>query len=177
MLLATGAISDTGFPVYRQSGNVISQGVELDLRGQLSREFQIMANYTFNHTEVRSSTLVGEEGQSLSNAPRNMAGIWLKYLFSETKLKGLGMGVGVNYVDRRRMDNAARTDDSGTMIWDQWPAYTIANTAVYYHIHRLRVALNVNNVFDHYYYLGGFDYTRGFVGTPRSVMFSVGYSW
>ncbi len=177
MLLATGAQSDAGFPVYRQSGHVISQGVELDLRGQLSREFQVMANYTFNHTEVRSSNLVGEEGQALSNAPRNMAGAWLKYLFSETKLRGLGMGVGVNYVDRRRMDNAARTDDSGTMIWDQWPAYTVANAALYYHVHRLRVSLNMNNLFDRYYYLGGFDYTRGFVGTPRNFMFSIGYNW
>lgn len=177
MLLATGAQSEAGFPVYRQSGHVISQGVELDLRGQISREFQLMANYTFNHTEVRASNLVGEEGQPLSNAPRNMAGVWLKYLFSDTKLKGLGMGVGVNYVDRRRMDNAARTDESGMMIWDQWPSYTVANAALYYHIHRLRVSVNMNNIFDRYYYLGGFDYTRGFVGTPRNVLFSIGYNW
>lgn len=173
MLLATGAISDTGFPIYRQSGRVISQGIEIDLRGQLSTAFQLTANYSFNRTNVLSSTLPGEVGQPLPNAPRNTAGIWIKYAFLQNKLKGFGLGMGINYVDKRRMDNASSIMESGERMWDQWPSYTVANTAVYYHFGKLRLAVNVNNVFDTYYYLGGFDYTRGFVGSPRNVMISV----
>ncbi|MGJ1431166.1 TonB-dependent siderophore receptor [Sphingobacterium spiritivorum] len=176
MLIATGGISESGLPVYRQSGQVISRGVELDFRGQINKEFQVMANYSFNHTEVKSSSLAGEEGLALSNAPKNMAGMWLKYIFSRYAVKGLGFGAGVYYVDERRMDNAARKDQNGNGVWDMWPSYTTVNTAVYYHLKGMRFTANINNVFDKYYYLGGFDYTRGFVGTPRNFMLSVGFN-
>ena len=176
MLIATGGVSDSGLPVYRQSGQVISRGVELDFRGQISKEFQVMANYSFNHTEVKSSSLAGEEGLPLSNAPKNMAGMWLKYIFSRYAVKGLGFGAGVYYVDQRRMDNAARKDENGNGVWDMWPSYTTVNTAVYYHLRGMRFTANINNVFDKYYYLGGFDYTRGFIGTPRNFMLSVGFN-
>ncbi|KGE12301.1 TonB-dependent receptor [Sphingobacterium deserti] len=176
MLVPTGELTDTGFPVYRQSGEVLSRGVELDFRGQVTPEFQVMANYTFNQTRVVSSSLTGEEGQPLGNAPKNMGGIWLKYVFSKNVLKGLGFGAGIYYVDQRRMDNAARIGENGMNVWDMWPAYSTVNTALYYHKNGMKIALNVNNIFDRYYYVGGFDYTRGFVGTPRNVMLSFGYS-
>ncbi|TDS13285.1 TonB-dependent receptor [Sphingobacterium paludis] len=176
MLIPTGELADTGLPVYRQSGEVLSRGIELDFRGQVTPEFQVMANYTFNQTRVVSSSLIGEEGQPLGNAPENMGGIWLKYMFPKNVVKGLGCGAGLYYVGERRMDNAARTDENAVHIWDMWPAYSTVNTAVYYHINGLKIALNINNVFDRYYYIGGFDYTRGFVGTPRNIMLSFGYS-
>lgn len=176
MLIATGGVSDTGHPIYRQSGQVVSRGVEVDFRGQINKEFQVMANYSFNHTEVKTSALAGEQGLPLSNAPKNMAGMWLKYIFSKYAVKGLGFGAGVYYVDERRMDNAARKDENGNGIWDMWPAYTTINTAVYYHIKGMRLTANINNILDKYYYLGGFDYTRGFVGTPRNFMLSVGFN-
>ena len=97
-----------------------------------------MANYSFNHTEVKSSSLAGEEGQPLSNAPKNMAGMWLKDIFSRYAVKGLGFGAGVYYVDQRRMDNAARKDENGNGVWDMWPSYTTVNTAVYYHLRGMR---------------------------------------
>ncbi|MBL3547980.1 TonB-dependent receptor [Chryseobacterium sp. KMC2] len=177
MLIATGEISTTGFPVYRQSGEALSKGVELDIRGQLTKEFQIMANYTYNKTEVKSSSIASEVGQTLPGAPENMASMWLKYVFSASAIKGLGFGAGVYYVDSRRMDNSIGKDSEGNALWGQWPSYTTVNAAVYYHIGKMKMAVNVNNVFDRYYFLGGFDYTRAFPGAPRNVTVSVGYSF
>src|SRR5690606_32296337 len=94
MMIATGVILDSGFSEYRQSGKAISEGVELDLRGQLTKEFQIMANNTYNHTDVKASSIASEVGQSLPGAPKNMASAWLKYVFSQHALKGLGFGAG-----------------------------------------------------------------------------------
>ncbi|WP_336834283.1 TonB-dependent receptor [Sphingobacterium siyangense] len=177
MLIATGAINDSGLPEYRQSGKALSQGVELDVRGQLTREFQVMANYTYNDTEVKSSSVPSEIGQSLPGAPKNMASTWLKYVFSNSTLKGLGFGAGVYYVDRKRMDNSIGKDSDGNALWGQWPSYTTVNAAAYYHIGAMKMAVNLNNVFDKYYFLGGFDYTRAFAGAPRNIMVSVGYSF
>ena len=176
-MIATGVILDSGFSEYRQSGKAISEGIELDLRGQLTKEFQIMANYTYNHTDVKASSIASEVGESLPGAPENMASAWLKYVFSQHALKGLGFGAGAYYVDSRRMDNSIGKDRDGHEMWGYWPSYTTMNAAVYYHTGALKIAVSVNNVFDKYYFLGGFDYTRAFPGAPRNVMVSLGYAF
>ncbi|APA93786.1 TonB-dependent receptor [Myroides sp. ZB35] len=177
MLIGTGQLTEAGLPVYRQSGRVISQGVELDMRGQLTKEFQIMANYTYNDTEVKESAIASEEGQLLPGAPKNSASIWLKYVFSDTALKGLGFGAGAYYVDQRRLSESVGKDTQGNAQWGYLPAYMTANAAVYYHLDKFKLAVNVNNIFDKYYFLGGFDYTRVFAGAPRNVMVSLGYNF
>lgn len=177
MMISTGTVSEAGFPMYRQSGEAVSKGIELDVRGQLSKEFQIMANYTFNKTSVKSSSIDSEVGQSLPGAPKNMASLWMKYVFSDTQLKGLGFGAGMNYVDVRRMDNSIGNNAAGEAMWGYWPSYTTVNAAVYYHVGNMKLALNANNLFDTYYFLGGFDYTRAFPGTPRNIMLSLGYNF
>lgn len=177
MLINTGALTAGGQPVYRQSGKVVSSGLEVDFRGQITRDFQLMANYTYNPTKVKSSSIASEVGQGLGNAPRHLAGLWAKYVFSKNSLKGLGLGAGFYHTSSRRMESATGSDANGQAIWSQWPSYNVVNAALYYHIDKLRFTVNFNNVFDTYYYLGGFDYTRGFVGTPRNIMVSMGYSF
>lgn len=177
MLIATGAMTSAGLPEYRQSGKVISRGIEVDFRGQITKEFQIMANYSYNPTEVKLSSIATEVGQGLGNAPKNSGGIWSKYVFSKTALKGLGFGLGYYYVGERRMDNSTGKDTNGNAIWSQWPSYKIVNSAIYYYLKNMQITLNINNLFNSYYYLGGFDYTRGFVGAPRNAMVSLGYTF
>lgn len=177
MLMSTGAVSEAGFPIYRQSGEVYSQGIELDFRGQITKDFQLSGNYSFNHTGVKTSSIQSEVGQMLPNAPRHVAGLWAKYVIPKNALKGLGFGAGLSHVSNRRMENFTRKDNHGNEQWDKWPAYTTINAALYYHVKGVRLSLNANNILDKYYYLGGFDYTRGFVGAPRNFMISMGYSF
>lgn len=99
----------------------------------------------------------------------------MKYVIPEATFKGLGFGAGMNFMNSRRMENPMAIDEEGTMAWDRWPGYEVWNAALYYHLKGARLSLNVNNILDRYYYLGGFDYTRGFVGMPRSVMLSLGF--
>lgn len=89
--------------------------------------------------------------------------------------KGLGFGVGFSHVSARRMENFVRIDDQGNEVWDKWPAYLNVNSALYYHLRGVRISINANNLLDKYYYIGGFDYTRGFVGAPRNFMLSLSY--
>lgn len=175
MLLTTGALTDAGLPVYRQSGKVTSSGVELDVRGQITPELQLLGGCTYNKTNVKASSIASEVGLGLAGAPKNMANLWLKYVFSTSALKGLGAGVGVYHVGQRRMDASVGTDANGTALWDYWPEYTTFNAALFYHIDALKIAVNLDNAFDKYYYYGGFDYTRAFPGTPRTLKVSLGY--
>lgn len=175
MLISSGHLTAEGFPEYRQGGKVTSKGIEFDIRGQISTELQIMGNYTFNKTKVDSSSIESEIGLPLPGAPENMASLWMKYVFSQTALKGLGVGAGVYFVDQRRMDSSVGKTIQGVDIWDYWPSYTTVNAALYYHIGNLQMAVNLNNIFDKYYFYGGFDYTRAFPGAPRNIMVSLGY--
>lgn len=177
MLIATGQVSEEGYTIYRQSGRVLSEGVELDVRGQINKEFQLMANYTYNHTDVKESAINSETGQELPGAPANTGSVWLKYVFSATAVRGLGFGLGIYYVDQRRLNDPTGNDDQGSAEWSYLPSYTTANAAIYYHLNRVKLALNTNNLFDKYYFIGGFDYTRVFAGTPRNFMFSLGYTF
>lgn len=177
MLMASGAITDQGLPVYRQSGAVTSSGIEIDVRGQLSPELQLLGGYTYNKTEVKEAAIPSEIGLGLPGAPEQMANLWIKYVFSKTALKGLGVGLGGYYVGERRMDSSVGTATDGTALWDYWPEYTTVNAALFYHVSALRIAVNLNNVFDTYYYYGGFDYTRAFPGAPRTLKVSIGYTF
>ena len=150
MLMSTGAMSETGFPIYRQSGEVFSQGMELDFRGQITRELQLTGNYSFNHTKVKSSSMQAESGQMLPNAPKHVAGLWGKYVIPNYALKGLGFGLGLSHVSERRMENFVREDAKGNQEWDRWPAYTVINAAVYYHIKKVMLSVNAKTKFDSY---------------------------
>lgn len=177
MLIATGQVNASGYSEYRQSGKVLSQGVELDIRGQLNKELQLMANYTYNNTNVLESAIPSEKGQELPGAPKNTGSIWMKYVFSQYAVRGLGFGLGTYFVDQRRLNDPTGKDAEGNDEWSYLPGYTTVNAAVYYHVNKLKLGLNINNVFDKYYFLGGFDYTRVFAGAPRNVMFSLGYTF
>lgn len=176
MMVATGDIGDNGLPQYRQSGKVISQGLELDVKGEIIKNLLIDANYTFNYTKVKSSSIASEVGLPLPGAPKNATNVWLKYNFTDSKLKGLGFGVGTYYVDSRRMDNPVK-DADGNSTWHNWPSYTKVDAAIYYQLKDLNIAININNIFDKYYFLGGLDYTRAFPGAPRNFMVSLSYTF
>ncbi|MHC5310582.1 TonB-dependent siderophore receptor [Myroides sp. LJL116] len=177
MLMQTGIVGPEGLPYYRQAGKVSSQGVEVDIRGQFTKELQIMANYTYNKTKIKNSSDPSEDSQLLAGAPKNSASLWVKYVLSHSALKGLGVGAGVYYVDKRRLNDSFEKDAQGQTVWGYLPSYTTANAAVYYHIDKVKVAVNVNNIFDKYYFLGGFDYTRVFAGAPRNIMGSISFTF
>lgn len=177
MMVATGDISDNGLPQYRQSGKVISDGLELDVKGEFIKNLLVDANYTFNHTKVKSSSILSEVGLALPGAPKNTVNIWLKYNFTNTILNGLGLGIGTYYIDARRMDNAVGKNEEGNSIWHNWPSYTKVDAAIYYQLKELNIAININNLFDKYYFLGGLDYTRAFPGAPRNFMVSLSYTF
>jgi outer membrane receptor for ferric coprogen and ferric-rhodotorulic acid len=49
--------------------------------------------------------------------------------------------------------------------------------ALFYTINRFNLHVNVNNLFDKYYFVGGYDYFRASPGAPRNYMATLGYSF
>jgi iron complex outermembrane receptor protein len=176
-LVTTGALTPDGAPVYRQNGQARSRGAELELVGNIRPNLSVNANYAFNHTEVLQADLAAENGQPLANAPKHSAGLWLKYTLITPALRGLGFAVGGNHVSRRRTENQVAAVGTGELYWAHWPAYTVADVALFYTTGKFNFHVNLNNVFDKYYFVGGYDFFRASPGAPRNLMTTLGYTF
>ena len=176
-LVNTGQITEAGNPIYRQNGQVRSRGAELELTGNILPNFSLNASYAFNHSQVLDADVVAENNMMAANAPKHLAGLWAKYTFPSGGLRGLGLAIGSNHVGRRRMEIQVNKVNTGELIWDYWPAYTVANTALFYNLNKFKVSLNLNNLFDKEYFVGGYDYFRASPGAPRNFMDTVGYTF
>ncbi|MCC9137560.1 TonB-dependent siderophore receptor [Pontibacter silvestris] len=176
-LVNTFQLTEEGNPIYRQNGRTRSQGVELELTGNILPNLTLNANYAFNHTEVLNADLDTENGMMAANAPEHSAGLWTKYTFTVPALRGIGVAVGGNYVSRRRMEVQVNAVNTGELIWDYWPAYTVVNAALFYNVNKFKFSFNLNNVLDRRYFVGGYDYFRASPGAPRNFMTTVGYTF
>jgi iron complex outermembrane receptor protein len=175
-LVNTGSLTAAGAAIYRQN-QARSRGVEVELTGNILPNFSLNVNYAFNHTEVTKADLAAENGQPLANAPQNSGGLWAKYTFLTPALRGLGVAVGGNFVARRRFENQVTPLDGGPDEWAYWPGYAVADVALFYTVNRFNFHVNMNNLFDKYYFVGGYDYFRASPGAPRNYMVTLGYSF
>lgn len=177
MLLPTEQLTADGNPIYRQNGKARSQGAELELIGNIGSNLSLNFNYAFNHTKVLESSIAAENGMPLANAPKHSSGLWAKYTFDLPALRGLGFAVGGHQVSKRRMENQVNRVNTGELFWEYWPSYAIADAAVFYNINKFKFAVNMNNLFDERYFLGGYDYFRASPGAPRNFMATIGYTF
>lgn len=167
-------IAQPGTLVLRQAGKERSRGFELDVIGKILPNWNITAAYAFNRAKIQESQYVGEVGLQKPNAPKNTANLWSRYNFDGGTLKGLGVGVGVNYVDKRNLiyDSTLLPENQLTL-----PEYTLFNAALFYNIGKVQLQLNANNITGKKHWVGGYDYLRLFPGTPSNYLLTVGYTF
>ncbi|MDW7694380.1 TonB-dependent receptor [Flammeovirgaceae bacterium SG7u.111] len=154
-----------------QIGEEVSKGVELDIAGSILPNWSVVASYSFNDATITQSDTETEIGRQKPNAPKHTANIWTKYIFGKGSLRGLGFGLGANYVDER-YGSIVSTDTPPV-----FPSYQLVDAAVYYKLEKFQVQLNINNVFDKTHWVGGYDYLRAFPGSPRNVMTTIAYTF
>ena len=148
----------------KQGANQRSQGVELEVTGRILPNWQINAGYSFIDANLKEN---GEKYRK-ENTPKHSFNFWTRYDVTRGALQNFGIGIGGNYVGEK----IAWIDRSLTV-----PSYMVVDAAVYYKLKKVQLAVNVGNVFNKTYWLGAFDYTRLFPGTPRNVMFNIKYSF
>ena len=159
---------ETGLnPWYVLGGTQRSEGAELDLTYSPGANFSVLFNYSYMW-EARTIKDVQEPNQvgiRMENTPKHAASLWSKYSWTEGSWNGLALGGGARYVDEVRPQERWQT---GTIN----PSYVKADFFVSYTTRRFgpatTFALNVNNVFDKYYYYGSFQ-----PGDPRAFYLSV----
>ncbi|MGV2831146.1 TonB-dependent siderophore receptor [Myxosarcina sp. GI1(2024)] len=125
-------------------GEQQSQGIELDVVGEILPGWNVIASYAYIDAKVTEDN-VFEVGNQLNNAPEHSGSLWTTYEIQRGNLQGLGLGLGFNFVGERQgdLDNSFELD-----------SYFLTNAAVFYERNNWRAALNFKNIFDVNYIAG-----------------------
>ncbi|MBZ4188419.1 TonB-dependent receptor [Niabella beijingensis] len=86
------------------TGQTTSDGIEIDLKSQPVRGWDILAGYSYNNMRyTKTSGKVGSyiEDERLVNSPAHTANATTFYTFQKGSVKGLKLGAGVYYVGER----------------------------------------------------------------------------
>ena len=143
-----------------------SQGIEVDVTGRILPNLQVNAGYSYIDAYfVEKDGTKSEKG----NTPKHSFNLWSRYDVREGVLRNFGVGAGLNYVGEKR----AWLERNNLTV----PSYAVVDAAVYYKLKDMQIAVNVSNLFNTKYWLGAFDYTRLFPGSPRNVMLNVRYTF
>ena len=166
-LVREGGIFDT-------VGAARSQGIELDVAGQLTNGLSATAAYAYTDARIINDGegLTNNTGNRLPNVAEHSANLWLKYAFQQEALRGFNIGVGTYVAGKREGDNLNSY---------QLPGYVRVDTFAGYRMNlgptKLTTQINVYNIFDKRYYLAGQPYYANrawnMPGDPLTVLGSV----
>jgi iron complex outermembrane recepter protein len=168
--------ADPNNPFFNvQTDAVRVRGLELEIKGNLTRELEITAGYAHLDPRVTES-IAGYAGKYMMNTAQDQGSVWGKYTWYSGPLAGLGLGLGVRYVGETYGDNF------NTFVI---PSYLLLDAAASYDLAYFRPDLkgwkaqvNVTNLTDHFYVascLTGLPYCG--LGNGRTVLGTMKYAW
>jgi iron complex outermembrane recepter protein len=137
----------TSDPSDSVSTNQRSQGIELDITGQITDSLSVIGSYAYTDARI-TKDISGLQGNRTGLVPEHAGSLWLKYDFSGHKaLNGLSLGLGTVAAGQREGDNANSFELPGYVRLDAFAAYK-------WNIKKTRVTaqFNIRNLLDHQYY-------------------------
>lgn len=162
-------------------GKKRSQGIELDIRGEIIKGLNLTANYAYTDakvTEVNNGVdpLIAEVGQRLPGADKHILNSWLGYKIQEGKLKRIGISSGLTYL----IDRATSGFSSSNVTYNL-PNYFKLDGGIFYEKDQIRLTANAYNVLDTYLYSGSYyTWLNSYywqAEAPRNYRLSVTYKF
>lgn len=155
-------------------GKARSQGIELDIAGQITDELSVIGNYAFTDARI-TKDYYGLQGNRLNNVPEHSGSLWLKYNIQNYKpLNGLNFGLGLFGAGQRQGDNDNTFALPGYVRLDAFASYAYKLGKS-----RVTVQLNVRNLLNKVYYESTDPFQNApprvgiYPGTPLMAMGSV----
>jgi iron complex outermembrane receptor protein len=145
------------------AGEARSRGFDISVAGNITPQWRVIGGYAYVDAEVtESSSASMPVGTRLANVPRHSFNLLDTYEFADGPLAGLGVGMGVKYVGDRK-------GSASTTAFDM-DAYTTVDLLAYYPLtERVRLNLNLNNVFDEEYEERAWGNIWAYPGAPRTL--------
>ncbi|MEF3091052.1 TonB-dependent siderophore receptor [Raoultella scottii] len=154
---------------YVADGKVQSQGIEMEISGQLAQGWQVYAGYTLNNSKYLEAAATQKGTNYSKHTPQHLFRLYNSYrLPGEWDKWSVGAGL------------TAQTDTTTNYNVSQG-GYTLFNANIgYQYSKHISLSLNGNNLTDKEYYLGVSNRHRGgnnFYGDPRNFMFNVKWAY
>lgn len=155
------------------AGEVESKGVELDVSGEIVPALRLSASYAYTDAEVTedNAELTGLSlvGRQLANVPRHGGSVLLI-----KQMQAFSLGGGVQYVGEREGSVAPYS----TSDLFELPAYVSWKLLASWKVNpRLKLSLNVENLFDKEYYVSSYSQYWVYPGAERNFTLSARYDF
>lgn len=136
---------------YEAAGKVRSQGVELEINGALTPNWQVGAGYTFAQAKYEKDADAAKEGTLFdTDVPRHMFKASTTYRLQDELNR---WRIGANLYSQSSTYNKGRNVFGNFQIEQE--AYALVGLMAGYQVNKhLDTQLNINNVFDKKYYQG-----------------------
>lgn len=157
------SINGTSRPINKAR----SQGVELEVNGEVAPDWDISANYSYDNAEIVDDKInPANNGHRLQNAPEHAGALYLSHNLLISGLPGdFRVGGGARYVGSRAGD----PDNSFSL-----PDYVVADGFIAWNNQLLgkktQLRLNLNNLFNKHYYTSSGGNLRVREGETRNLM-------
>ena len=151
------------------AGEIGSRGLEIDVAGQITRNWRLNASFVWNDVKVLKDNVLEVDGRLLG-VPRINGSVLAVYEDVVFDRQRIGVGGGITYVGERL--GQARTQaeaTAGTAAFDL-PSYTTARLVAWWRLSpTLRLTLDVENVFDTVFYTSSYSRVWVTPGQARTV--------
>ncbi|WP_152020418.1 TonB-dependent siderophore receptor [Aliarcobacter butzleri] len=165
------ALADPNAPAVRgwsiSSGKQESQGFEIDLSGDITSNLSVIASYGYVDTKNKDAN-----NKDLRNIPNHTANLFTTYKLTALNLPDYYIGGGAKYIGNKYADDANNIQLDSALIYNATIGYKKGNW---------KANLSVQNLTDEEYVDGALASnaagTRVYVGTPRTVLATIGYKF
>ncbi|MCC9073683.1 TonB-dependent receptor [Flavobacterium sp. F-65] len=134
----------------KESGQQKVKGVEVDVRGEILKNFDIILNYAFTEGKTTKDDNADMIGTQIPGSTRHIQNTWLNYKFDNGLLNGFGASLGYQY-QVKRAPWFISDGNTGTL-----PDYFRVDGGLSYQRKKVSVNLIINNIFNKYLYSGGY---------------------
>lgn len=149
------------------SGKQESQGFEIDLSGDITSNLSVIASYGYVDTKNKDAN-----DKDLRNIPNHTANLFTTYKLTALNLPDYYIGGGAKYIGNKYADDANNIQLDSALIYNATIGYKKGNW---------KANLSVQNLTDEEYVDGALASnavgTRVYVGTPRTVLATIGYKF
>jgi catecholate siderophore receptor len=143
------------------TGKTRTKGIEAQLAGRITPEWQLSLGYAYQDGKVRSATTAAPAGRRIDKLPEHQFSAWSRY--DVTSRLGFGLGVTHQSSSFATISNAVRL-----------PAYTRVDAAVFFDLtERVSLQVNVENLLDENYFPSAHTDNNIATGEPLNARLTV----
>ena len=140
--------NDTPFPLDKISNKQRSQGIELDVTGQVTDKISLIGSYAYTDARIIEDHSAGNAGNRMPNVPEHSGSLWVKYDVNGIDAQeGFSFGLGGVAAGARQGDFENSFQMPGYVRMDALAAYKMKVGPT-----KVTTQFNIRNILDNDYY-------------------------